>query len=603
MTEIAIPIVALGAFYILSNQDKNNNNKTNCHKDNRENFSNINPGPIENQNMNQNVKSGSNNMNNNFNQVNSGTNNARPHTDKFFDTNNYLKINQQQTDGIGVGNNYNNDIMSLTGNTIDKQNFKHNNMVPFFGSKTRGATADSNLAEAILDNKQGTGSQHFKKQETGPLFVPEEQMNWQHGVPNNSDFIQSRMNLPNKMNNVTLWDQQQVGPGLNLGYTTEGSGGLNAGLEGRETHLPRTVNELRMEGNPKTNLQYNNPQGPAMNKIQNLGIHGKIEKHLPDKFYESGPERWFTTTGLEKRETSRSENILKNENREDTSLEYYGSGRTNSGQATYVDGEYEDSKRQQLGSLSIKNPSLKGQNKANANDYCINSYDNLPNNRSTTQHQLEMGGVQGVVKALMAPLNDILRPTRKENVVGNLRENGNVQADSLGNYVVNPNSKTKTTIREMTGDRMGMNYLNIQKQHADGYMSNKQTPIANQRDTTSSSYVGGGNSQISAMKNNNIKHFGVDNPNKSYEARINQGGTQMFNSNVNIDINKNDSDRNNNRLWVPTNAPANVPSQEFRGNQQSVPVSYPNQCNDRLDPSLLNAFKNNPYTQSLQSWA
>ena len=135
MAEIAIPIVALGAFYILSNQDKNNNNKTNCHKDNRENFSNINPGPIENQNMNQNVKSGSNNMNNNFNQVNSGTNNARPHTDKFFDTNNYLKINQQQTDGIGVGNNYNNDIMSLTGNTIDKQNFKHNNMVPFFGSK------------------------------------------------------------------------------------------------------------------------------------------------------------------------------------------------------------------------------------------------------------------------------------------------------------------------------------------------------------------------------------------------------------------------------------------------------------------------------------
>ena len=40
-------------------------------------------------------------------------------------------------------------------------------------------------------------------------------------------YFQSRMNAPTTMNNVTLWDQQHVAPGLNLGYTTDGTGGFN----------------------------------------------------------------------------------------------------------------------------------------------------------------------------------------------------------------------------------------------------------------------------------------------------------------------------------------------------------------------------------------
>ena len=56
-------------------------------------------------------------------------------------------------------------------------------------------------------------------------------------------------------------------------------------------------------------------------------------------------------------------------------------------------------------------------------------------------------------------------------------------------------------------------------------------------------------------------------------------------------------------MWVPANMPANIPSKEFMGESQSTPFSYPEQCNNRLDDSLLTAFKNNPYTQSLHSAA
>ena len=610
MAEIAIPLVALGGLYILSNQDKNQKNKVKSYDKNEKNnlfegFSNLFPSQQEQQPLKV-VSSGLQEqpisqqaLNQNFSKTTSGS----VYTDKYFDSNNYAGISQQQTEGAGIGNNFNNTIQSLTGDKINKSDFRHNNMVPYFGAKIRGATADSNLTEAILDNKQGTGSQHFTKEETAPLFKPEENMNWQHGAPNNSDFYQSRMNESNTMNNVTLWEQQRVAPGLGLGYTTDGQGGFNSSLVSRDMHMPRSVDDLRISENPKITYQYNNPQGPGQRKVQNLGMHGKVEKHLPDKFYQSGPERWLTTTGLEKGQTNRSENILKDANRPDTCSEYYGAGMTGAGEATYVDRNYEESKCQELGPLAIKNPNMTRNNQAGKNDHGVDSYYNLPNNRSTTQNQLEFGGVSGVVSAIMAPINDILRPSRKENVVGNLREKGNMQTSGRGNYVSDQKSKPKTTIREMTGERMGMNYLNVEKQAGDGYRSNKQTPVQNHRDTTSTSYVGGGNSQISATRNTTGKHFGTDNVNKSYQARINHGNTQQHNPNVNVTTYRQDCDRENNRMWVPSNMPAGVPSQEFRGSQQTVPCAYPEQSNDRLDPSLLNAFKNNPYTQSLHSCA
>ena len=42
-----------------------------------------------------------------------------------------------------------------------------------------------------------------------------------------------------------------------------------------------------------------------------------------------------------------------------------------------------------------------------------------------------------------------------------------------------------------------------------------------------------------------------NNVNKTYENRANQGGTQIFNQNNNISIQRKDSDRNNNRMWAP----------------------------------------------------
>ena len=85
-------------------------------------------------------------------------------------------------------------IYLLTGEYSEPTNFKHNNMIPFYGAKIKGQLYDANIAETILDNMVGSGSQTIKKIEQAPMFKPQENMQWPNGAPNMSDFYQSRQN-------------------------------------------------------------------------------------------------------------------------------------------------------------------------------------------------------------------------------------------------------------------------------------------------------------------------------------------------------------------------------------------------------------------------
>jgi hypothetical protein len=74
---------------------------------------------------------------------------------------------------------------------------------------------------------------------------------------------------------------------------------------------------------------------------------------------------------------------------------------------------------------------------------------------------------------------------------------------------------------------------------------------------------------------------------------------KLLGTETNISIAKVESDRNNNRLWVPTNAPSQIPNSDMYG-QMSMPQSYDMNINtERIDPSILNAFRENPFTKSL----
>ena len=86
-----------------------------------------------------------------------------------------------------------------------------------FWSKIRGGNFKMEN-DNVLDNMQGAGSQHIKKTEQAPMFKPEDNVQHAHGMPNNSDFYQSRVNPSMKVSNVKPWQEQKVAPGLGQDY-------------------------------------------------------------------------------------------------------------------------------------------------------------------------------------------------------------------------------------------------------------------------------------------------------------------------------------------------------------------------------------------------
>ena len=597
MAELAVPLIALGSMFVIkSQQDKkkpinNTEGYTNMHSI-KNTLPNINPpNPVLNFPTTSEVTKANN--------IGAYTN-PNQHTDKYSNsTFNETKHN----------NNNSNTSFSLTGKPIDKTNFKHANMEPFFGSKIRGATVDSNVHESILDNMQGNGSQHFSKKEQAPLFNPQEGYQHANGAPNVSDFMQSRVNPSMKMANVKPWEEQRVGPGLNKGVSSnDGSGGFNSGMEARDLWLDKNVDQLRVATNPKISYELNGHEGPGTHFIKNAPsskTQGVVEKHLPDKYFASGPERWLTTTGLEKGQTSRGIEVLHDVNRINTTSEYYGS-MANQSEGAYVEQETQPSRRQALPQKDLPPASSIGSSIPTTGGYGIQRYSNISNNRSTTRLNTQLGPVGGFIKAVVSPIVDLIRPTRKEDVVNNMRLSGNPVSSVTKSQVYNPADRTKTTIREMTEAQLDCNHLNVQNQSSDAYLVNKHQPVHLQRDTTNKSHTGvAGPNGVASTKSYNAEYNQRNNVNKTHKIHPNQGGTQMFNQNDNISIHKKDDDRNNNRWWVPSSGgTAGITARGIHESIDRVKVSqsYDQTINnDRISPEILNAFKNNPYTQSLSS--
>ena len=587
--ELAVPLLALGGLYVASNQERKKEGYENMGK--KHNESSV-PPPINYPNLARVTQSNPNKYRD-----------PNTVTDRYFNP----KIYEEFANGPDQFGNVSktNDFKSLTGETVEKTNFKHNNMAPFFGGRIRGSTQNPNISESVLDNMNGSGSQQIKKQEQAPLFAPQKDIRYANGAPNMSDFYQSRVMPGSKMSNVKLWDEQKVAPGLDAGYTSQGQLGFNSGMAAREKWVDRNVDQLRVATNPKQTFGLANHEGPAYNYIKapaTQETQGKVEKYLPDTYFINTPDRWLTTTGLEKGQTSRAIQVDRVVNRSTTSMEYFGADSNPEGTKMYTPGEYEQAKRPQLEANPISNCNAVGNGSARVTDYGADGYKNVSNNRSTTN--TSYFGVNGFLKAAVAPLMDILRPSRKENVIGNINPTGNVQQHVSGLPVYNPADRTPTTIRETTEGKLDMTHLNVEGQRDGGYTVAVQQPVEQERDTTSCQYYGDGgmNSGVALY---NAAYNQRNNVNNTYKNRPNQGGMSLLNSEENIHIDKQDSDRNNNRLWVRNgNSGINgaIPSVETYG-KINVPQYYDNCINcDRIQPEILNAFKDNPYTQSLSSY-
>jgi hypothetical protein len=375
-------------------------------------------------------------------------------------------------------------------------------------------------------------------------------------------------------------------------------------MESRDSWLPKTVDQLRVDTNPKLEYNLNNLEGPANSIVKNLGLIGRVEKQHPDTFFINTQDRWLTTTGGEKAERLRPIEELGIIRRNDVLSNYKGPAGNSDHTAGLAPTTYQQSKRTATMSCDVPHSSAGGRGPTTDGDRNLQSHSNYSNNRSTMKQPDTMrSGFGGAIGAVIAPIMDLLRPTRKEETTHNVRIYGEVGISVPQSYVLNPNDTTGTTVKETTIFSPNF-YINNQNGN---YINNEMPGELTQRDSTNCSYIGssgGAASQYGDMNysaayrqnNNEIKSATINN-------RQNQGGTQVFNQQMNVSISKQDSDRYNGRVNAPVSA-ITVPVSVEQYGKIHAPQYY-NECNscERIEPSILNSLKSNPYVFSFNSCA
>lgn len=338
---------------------------------------------------------------------------------------------------------------SLTGNAIDPQNFKHNNMVPFFGGKVK-QNVDQYANQTLLENFSGDQKNYQKKKEIKPMFTPQQNVGNPYGMSNLSGYNYDRYIVSNMRNNETPVEKIQVGPGLNKGYIAAPSGGIQQ-ADTRDYVLPKKTNELRTKTNPKVSYYGRIVAGKHISKP---GKVGNMQKNKPDTFYINTPDRYFTTVGACTGPKQRGRIAIKPTNRKTTGKRrHIGPAGPTVGTKAKVISKYRISRKQQYRNDSKRNASQPGTWGLGANrlpnDYGKQSMTNVRTRRVQTGPNKRVGApkpVEGFKHSV--PINPNIRQTRKQNVVGNTRWASNIQGPHNRGKVYDPNDIAKTTIKE-----------------------------------------------------------------------------------------------------------------------------------------------------------
>ncbi len=224
---------------------------------------------------------------------------------------NQLRLNYTGIPSTMQGN-QNSNSYNITNNTkIDSSNFSkdndgrynainemtHNNMVPSFKSKSYGFNPlDDKKRNGLWNDRMElfTGSDQMAgyahKTEITPMFKQEAtKVESVTGMPNFSDYMQSRVIPSQTQNGVRPFQPIMQTPGLNLGYNQNG----NTGLQDFYRALPRSIDELRTADNPQTS--YTLPVSESGMRGNKGAVIGQFHKQKPDRFYENSLESMMQT--------------------------------------------------------------------------------------------------------------------------------------------------------------------------------------------------------------------------------------------------------------------------------------------------------------------
>jgi len=267
---------------------------------------------------------------------------------------------------------------------VDKKDFVHNNMVPFFSINAKnGYGHDMGKEYKLSEVKQRkvdtfTGSinnvEYKPKTERKPLFNPIVGNSWIYGMPNFTDYLESR-HIPGKeRRNEFLQQPSRITPGLNLGYNEISTQGFH------DTYrvLPPSVDELRTANNPK--IEY-----PALINHGQKGtrrpIQTSVPKRRPETFWEKDTRDLQKTRSYYTAPTVHGDHNAKDTNRNQTTKEWFAHAKHGEGghYSRNLKEGFEESHRENYLQSAPTNITAVGHQKLTTNTK--NSYNATPTNR------------------------------------------------------------------------------------------------------------------------------------------------------------------------------------------------------------------------------
>ncbi len=480
-----------------------------------------------------------------------------------------------------------------SGETIDSEDFLRNDQgitsQPYF--KKAPNPIDFNDTRS-LDRHQGDNRLRESKREQGQMFPLERNDNVfgnQFGeyIGDKSRYLESRVKkneLPFEQEKVSHIDTKS-----------------NINSEIKQMIADKTnIDLLRTKTNQQKTYEGRIVSGKNIN--ENRGNMGESRKYDPDKFYENSPERYFTTTGAILKERGNPEHLLKDTYRSSLNKQELGGASAN-----YTKGEKRSKYKKPL-KIQLQNDTNRNvgadQFSGDAN-FSRKGYRALPNEREVTSERTYEGILSTDVGNHTVGILDDIKGTIKETTI-NPANNG-----YMGNTTVN------TTQGIQDGVRVTKKQTTIDSAN-NGYMSggfNKLT-MGNEeqkvtiKESTLRGYTGVAGSQgygRDMLKDNYMN--AETNPNKEVIAQGRMptlSNTKVVNGgeHMNMEVKKIDSDyMNQSENKLSKVYSTNIDKESIELTTMKNKLEDSELMSDRIDKDLLNPFKNNPYTQSLSSFA
>lgn len=506
----------------------------------------------------------------------------------------------------------------LTGESIPSDKFSHNNMVPFFGGRMK-QNVDSAANTSRLDMFTGAGTTQITKKEIEPMF---DYMNTPFGNPfgmeDHTDFVQGRMQLPRNRQGERPFEPTRVAPAVGEGYGITGKGGFQQ-LEVNEYMMKniKRTDDLRVADKPK--LSYEGVAIPGTNFVtKSAETPGEVRKYRPDRFYvdETG-ERFFVTNGELVKETARPIQVMRDVTRPDTSVEYTGVAAQTEGGDSYVSGTYRTPMTQQYGGTPYRNANMTEYYTPYVDspeaDYGKGSIEIRPNERYFTgERVMGLNLSPAEAGATTIHYDDPSRPTRRSEIIGNIRQSGTPVGYAGGApsiTVWDPEDVARTTVKEGTIDwnRFGIASSGEGPNKLKVYDPDDVARPTQKAQLSQREYFGSAGAYAQDLTSHVAAYNMRSNPNKERIAKgrkpvAGNGGLAVFTGEINQRTKKINADYINDRVPAVNRVEGLPPGVGEMGDvRYRVPLKL-DVSMERNQRDIIGAVQSNPLmaTQSLQ---